>query len=137
MRKTPRRLCIGLFLVCLLVVGCTLRYGKGGLSRPRGGPPSWAPAHGRRAKEAYCYRYYPSSHVYFDPRRSVYIYFRGGRWCLGAELPGYIEISAGEAVEVMRATARLEKTAPPPGRVARANKGRPRGKKMKKKPPNK
>jgi hypothetical protein len=47
-------------------------------SKPKGGPPPHAPAHGYRAK--YSYRYYPSSYVYFDVSRKCYFYLDGDNW---------------------------------------------------------
>jgi hypothetical protein len=45
-------------------------------SKPKGGPPPHARAHGYRAK--YSYRYYPSCYVYFDISRKCYFYLSGG-----------------------------------------------------------
>jgi hypothetical protein len=66
---------------------------------PRGrghGPPPWAPAHGYRAKHHY--RYYPSSEVYFDIGRAVYIYYEGERWRVSVKLPGEIRIDLNDYV---------------------------------------
>jgi hypothetical protein len=58
------------------------------------GPPPWAPAHGHRAKHQY--RYYPSSHVYYDTGRSLYFYYGGGKWEASMSLPSTIRIDVNE-----------------------------------------
>ena len=60
------------------------------------GPPPWAPAHGYRAK--YKYRYYPSSHVYYDTGRSVYFYYSNGNWRMSVSLPSSIHINVNDFV---------------------------------------
>ena len=62
----------------------------------RPGPPSWAPAHGHRAK--YRYYYYPATYVYFDVGRSLYFYYQSDQWRVSASLPIGIYITAGEYV---------------------------------------
>lgn len=54
----------------------------------KGGPPPWAPAHGRRAK--HMYRYYPASQVYFDSGRGLWFWLQGSDWAFGASLPAGI-----------------------------------------------
>lgn len=49
------------------------------------GPPSWAPAHGYRAKTRHVY--FPQHNVYFDLHRGVYIYMSGRTWEVAAKLP--------------------------------------------------
>ncbi|QOJ33713.1 MAG: hypothetical protein HRU82_01545 [Nitrospira sp.] len=78
----------------LLLTGCTMdgrnpRVGVGVsvgnpapepviVATPKGGPPSWAPAHGRRAKEVrYRYQYYPASGVYVNVSTGSYFYMNG------------------------------------------------------------
>lgn len=56
------------------------------------GPPPWAPAHGRRAKEAYYY--YPKYEVYRNARTGAWIYYRNGDWSVGMSLPSGIRIGA-------------------------------------------
>ena len=68
------------------------------------GPPPWAPAHGYRAK--YCYRYYPSSHVYFDTGRSLYFYYDSGGWQVAVSLPTRIHIEINDYVTLEMATAK-------------------------------
>ena len=63
---------------------------KMGAGATHGGPPPWAPAHGRRAK--YNYRYYPGCQVYFDSGRGLYFWLSGGGWQMGAHLPGSITL---------------------------------------------
>jgi hypothetical protein len=62
------------------------------------GPPPWAPAHGYRAK--YHYYYYPDCSVYFDAGRSLYFYYQGDGWGVGASLPGGIQINVNNYVEL-------------------------------------
>lgn len=58
---------------------------------PKGGPPPWAPAHGRRAKEArYRYYYYPSSGVYLNVGTGSYFYLNGGTWQVAMSLPATV-----------------------------------------------
>jgi len=64
--------------------------------RRAAGPPPWAPAHGHRAKHQY--RYYPSSHVYYDTGRSLYFYYAGGKWQASVTLPSSIRIDLNEWV---------------------------------------
>jgi hypothetical protein len=60
------------------------------------GPPPWAPAHGYRAKHRY--RYYPSSHVYYDTGRSLYFYYSNGDWRMSVSLPSRIRIAVNDFV---------------------------------------
>jgi hypothetical protein len=52
-----------------------------------GGPPPWAPAHGRRAQQMQTYYFYPEAGVYFNPSTRMYFYMNGGSWQVGASLP--------------------------------------------------
>lgn len=74
----------------------------GGQAPPRGGgPPPWAPAHGRRAKEAaYRYYYYPSAGVYFNISTRTYFYLNGGTWQVAATLPSSVLIDTGDYVSI-------------------------------------
>jgi hypothetical protein len=54
------------------------------------GPPSYAPAHGYRAK--YAYHYYPDSRIYFDVDRNVYFYLEGDNWRMSVSLPEHIQV---------------------------------------------
>lgn len=48
-------------------------------------PPSWAPAHGYRAKHRYVY--YPSAEVYYAPDTRMWFWLSGDNWSFGASLP--------------------------------------------------
>lgn len=48
-------------------------------------PPSWAPAHGYRAKHAYVY--YPNGEVYYAPDRHLWFWLSGNGWQAGVSLP--------------------------------------------------
>lgn len=62
-------------------------------------PPPWAPAHGRRAKEAreYSYVYYPAHRVYYAPETHTWFWLNGGSWQFGISLPGQfqLDVNAG------------------------------------------
>ncbi|MEX2336073.1 MAG: hypothetical protein WD555_02240 [Fulvivirga sp.] len=63
------------------------------------GPPSWAPAHGYRAKTRYVY--FPDHGVYYDHDRSVYISISGKNWEVSAKLPSLLSgIDLKTAVKV-------------------------------------
>jgi hypothetical protein len=91
------------------------------------GPPSWAPAHGRRAR-MYTYRYYPSSYVYFEASRGLYFYFSNGRWQSGISLPDGIHIDVGDFVNIELENERPydrfaeHRQAYPPGKWKEKNK---------------
>lgn len=57
-----------------------------------GGPPPWAPAHGRRAKAVY--HYYPQQGVYRNAETGVWFVYRDGEWSAGARLPSTIRIGS-------------------------------------------
>lgn len=68
---------------------------------PRGGPPPWAPAHGRRGMEArYRYYYYPSSGVYFNIATGSYFYMNGGNWQMTMSLPTTVILDRGDYVSL-------------------------------------
>ncbi|TKS59015.1 MAG: hypothetical protein EWM72_02667 [Nitrospira sp.] len=73
---------------------------------PRGGPPPWAPAHGRRAKEAYRYNYYPSSGVYVNVSTGSYFYMNGGSWQVAMTLPSTVVLDQGNYVSLELETDR-------------------------------
>jgi hypothetical protein len=54
------------------------------------GPPSWAPAEGRKAPHVYFY--YPFQTVYYDTGRSIYFYPVDGRWKSAPALPADIRL---------------------------------------------
>lgn len=51
----------------------------------RKGPPSWAPAHGYRAKIRHVY--FPEHNIYYDRYKEAYIYISMGKWEVNARLP--------------------------------------------------
>jgi len=67
-------------------------------SKPKGGPPPHAPAHGYRAK--YSYRYYPSCYVYFDLSRKCYFYLDGDNWKVSVSLPLSLRAQLGGYVSI-------------------------------------
>jgi hypothetical protein len=62
------------------------------------GPPPWAPAHGRRAKQAYYY--YPASGIYYRPADRTWFYLEGENWSVGAVLPSHIHVNFDHCVSV-------------------------------------
>lgn len=65
------------------------------------GPPSWAPAHGFRAKTRHIY--FPEHNVYYDNQKGVYISVDGGKWSVSARLPlplSGIDLQASTKVEL-------------------------------------
>lgn len=101
-------------LLLALAASCTISFGcypvrsvevTGGDPSPskrepgvskKGGPPDFAPAHGRRAK--FRYRYYPDVSVYFDAGRGLYFYLYSGSWKFSTRLPGDLSGRLGSAV---------------------------------------
>ncbi|WP_147375796.1 hypothetical protein [Noviherbaspirillum cavernae] len=59
-------------------------------------PPSWAPAHGHRAREAreYRYVYYPAQQVYYAPQSRSWFWLNGGNWQAGINLPSRFQVNA-------------------------------------------
>ncbi|CBK41396.1 conserved exported protein of unknown function [Nitrospira defluvii] len=77
------------------------------VATPRGGPPSWAPAHGRRAKEVrYRYQYYPASGVYVNVSTGSYFYMNGGSWQVGMTLPSTLMLDRSNYVSLELETDR-------------------------------
>ncbi len=72
---------------------------------PVGGPPPWAPAHGRRA-QLYQYYYYPAAGVYFNVATGSYFYMNGGSWQVGMSLPSTVVIDPGAYVSLQLDTDR-------------------------------
>ena len=86
-----------------ILSGCVVvddRKPNGPVMKTGGGPPPWAPAHGRRAKEAaaYTYYYYPSAGVYFSVATGSYFYSTGGSWQVATSLPSTIVVNSGDYV---------------------------------------
>lgn len=74
---------------------------------PRGGPPPWAPAHGRRGKEVkYRYYYYPASGVYMNASTGGYFYLKGGTWQVAITLPSTVVLDSGDYVSLELETDR-------------------------------
>ncbi len=68
---------------------------------PRNGPPPWAPAHGRRGRDArYRYHYYPSSGVYFNVATGSYFYLNGGNWQMTMALPATVILESNDYVSL-------------------------------------
>lgn len=95
-------------------------------SKPKGGPPAHAPAHGYRAK--FSYRYYPSCYVYFDVSRKCYFYLAGDGWKVSASLPVNLRAQLGEYVSIEMDTDKPytkfseHKKMYPPGQLKKKNK---------------
>ncbi|GAA4280667.1 hypothetical protein [Gaetbulibacter aestuarii] len=65
------------------------------------GPPSWAPAHGYRAKVRQIY--FPDYKMYYDLQKGVYIYLNKNSWQISVNLPrilGRINLSSTPKVEL-------------------------------------
>lgn len=77
-------------------------------------PPPWAPAHGYRAKHyrdnyyphQYRYIYYPRYNVYYAPQTQLWFWLGGGRWRVGASLPGSIVVAGAPGVSIVLGTER-------------------------------
>ncbi|MGQ0694038.1 MAG: hypothetical protein ACT4OL_00500 [Nitrospiraceae bacterium] len=68
---------------------------------PRGGPPVWVPAHGRRARKAhYSYYYYPASGVYVNVSTGSYFYLNGGTWQVAMTLPSTVVLDRSNYVSL-------------------------------------
>jgi hypothetical protein len=95
-------------------------------SKPKGGPPPHAPAHGYRAK--YSYRYYPSCYVYFDVSRKFYFYLAGDGWKVSASIPASMRVQLGDYVSIEMDTDRPytkfkeHKKKYPPGQLKKKKK---------------
>jgi hypothetical protein len=65
-------------------------------------PPPWAPAHGRRAKEAreQAYVYYPAQQVYYAPEQKVWFWMNGGNWQAGVSLPSRVQVQASSGLSL-------------------------------------
>jgi len=91
----------GFVLFLLSFSGCISIGGGahlGEISKPKGGPPPHAPAHGYRAKHSY--NYYPSAHVYFDTSRKVYFYLDRDNWRMSVSLPESLKVNLGNHVTI-------------------------------------
>ncbi len=68
-------------------------------------PPSWAPAHGYRARQHH-YVYYPRHEVYYAPSSQLWFWLDAGRWRTGADLPGRIVVAGLPAMSIFLGTER-------------------------------
>ena len=90
------------FLIVILIMTMIFSldtYGQG--KGKSNGPPSWAPAHGYRAKTTYVY--FPDQNFYFDVQNSAYIYVSGDNWLVSAILPSFfsgVNLSIAAQVEL-------------------------------------
>lgn len=107
MRKTMSALAAGVLLAGCVGIDDRRPVGVGvviGGAPPApvhgGGPPPWAPAHGRRAHEAQRYYYYPASSVYYSVATGSYFYLNGGGWQVGVSLPTAVVINPVDYVTV-------------------------------------
>lgn len=72
-------------------LGVAIGGSAGSVTNYKGGPPPWAPAHGRRAK--YKYRYWPDRQVYLDAGRGLYFWIDAGYWKVGVHLPADLNLA--------------------------------------------
>ena len=71
----------GLALIMILTFALPIDI----MGQEKGGPPSWAPAHGYRAKTSHVY--FPDHNFYFDIQKNSYIYLNGNNWEVKSKLP--------------------------------------------------
>lgn len=55
--------------------------------KKRNGPPSWAPAHGYRAKNHVYFRDY---YTFYDPYRDGYVYRHKNKWLFSRSVPSFL-----------------------------------------------
>ena len=71
------------------------------VAQKKQGPPSWAPAHGYRAKVHQIY--FPDYNMYYDLQKGVYIYLNKDRWQINVNRPsilGDIDLNSSRKVEL-------------------------------------
>lgn len=68
-------------------------------------PPSWAPAHGYRAKQHH-YVYYPRHEVYYAPSSQLWFWLDGRQWRTGADLPSRIVVAGLPGMSIVLGTER-------------------------------
>ncbi|MFH4966895.1 hypothetical protein V8G61_01715 [Gaetbulibacter sp. M240] len=71
------------------------------VAQKKQGPPSWAPAHGYRAKVHQIY--FPDHNMYYDLQKGVYIYLNRDNWQISVNLPsifGRIDLNNSPKVEL-------------------------------------
>ena len=97
------------------------------------GPPSHAPAYGRRAKHKY--NYYPDAEVYYDSGSRNYFYLSGGKWQVSVSLPDSLRIKLGSSVSLELGTDKPyeyhdeNRKKYPPGQMKKKEKKKGKGKK--------
>lgn len=66
-------------------------------------PPSWAPAHGHRAKQEreYRYVYYPLQRVYYATEQQIWFWMNGSNWNFGVHLPAQFRPDSSPGLPVM------------------------------------
>lgn len=68
------------------------------------GPPSHAPAHGRRAKKAFrTYHYYPDLEIYWNPTGRTWVIRKNGNWVTVTAKPSLL--TAGYTYVVLKSEA--------------------------------
>ena len=85
-------------LITALIIGALFFPGISEAKKKHKGPPSWAPAHGQRAKHKY--QYYPSAGAYFDVDRKLFFFRDKGDWVSAPKLPPVIVPTPGHFVEI-------------------------------------
>ena len=95
MKKYSTFLSFGLFIMMFIGFSISMEAQE----HKKGGPPSWAPAHGYRANTNFIY--FPEKNFYFDLEKRSYIHFSAGTWQVSASLPNvFASIDLGNAVQV-------------------------------------
>lgn len=89
-----KRIAVSIYFLVFL----SISWGQA--SKPGGGPPPWAPAHGYRAQTQHIY--FPSLNIYFDVHRNLYYFLSGNRWIASPRLP------MGIPLPVLRVAPKVE-----------------------------
>ena len=89
-------------IIVILILAFTIPFDSFGQGKgtPKG-PPSWAPAHGYRAKTRHIY--FPDQNFYFDIQANKYIYLKGDAWQVSVALPSLyagIDLKVASKVEL-------------------------------------
>lgn len=86
-------------ILLILSVSLFLPFDTLSQGKEKNGPPSWAPAHGYRAKTRHVY--FPEHNVYYDLKKEVYIYKEGSSWQIGVKLPSiYANVNLSKSSKV-------------------------------------
>ena len=95
MKKPSTFMKFGIFIIMFFGLSISMEAQE----HKKGGPPSWAPAHGYRANTNYIY--FPEKNFYFDLEKRSYIYFSSGNWQVSAALPGlFASVDLGKSVQI-------------------------------------